>query len=155
MSRANVYRFVPSRDAINESSYGRVINEVDEIAFAIARTNGPAPEKLELTVSSPKWQGAASQSIFPQLPSPRRVWIQDRLNKYGLSGRLHLGFILPAALKERGRNLQAGFQRHCVLDALLLINLSVGQTLGRWRRLKTAEIKVILPIDADVMPQER
>jgi AcrR family transcriptional regulator len=42
MSRANVYRFVPSRDAINESSYGRVINEVDEIAFAIARTNGPA-----------------------------------------------------------------------------------------------------------------
>ena len=27
MSRANVYRFVPSRDAINESSYGKVINE--------------------------------------------------------------------------------------------------------------------------------
>ncbi len=47
MSRANVYRFFPSRDAINESICRRVVNEVAEIAFAIARTNAPAFEKLD------------------------------------------------------------------------------------------------------------
>jgi AcrR family transcriptional regulator len=47
MSPANVYRYFPSRDAINESICGRVVNEVAEIAFAIARTNAPALEKLD------------------------------------------------------------------------------------------------------------
>jgi AcrR family transcriptional regulator len=47
MSPANIYRFFPSRDAINESICGRVVNEVADIAFAIARTNAPAMEKLE------------------------------------------------------------------------------------------------------------
>jgi AcrR family transcriptional regulator len=47
MSPANVYRFFPSRTAINESICGRVVNEVADIAFAIARTNAPALEKLD------------------------------------------------------------------------------------------------------------
>src|SRR5947207_2258844 len=47
MSPANIYRFFPSRDAINESICGRVVNEVADIAFAIARTNAPALEKLD------------------------------------------------------------------------------------------------------------
>jgi AcrR family transcriptional regulator len=47
MSPANVYRFFPSRDAINESICRRVLNEVADIAFAIARTNAPAMEKLD------------------------------------------------------------------------------------------------------------
>jgi len=47
MSRANVYRFFPSKGAINESICARVVNEVAEIAFAIARTNAPALEKLD------------------------------------------------------------------------------------------------------------
>src|SRR5918994_5581063 len=47
MSPANVYRFFASKGAINESIYGRVVNEVAEIAFAIACTNAPASEKLE------------------------------------------------------------------------------------------------------------
>jgi AcrR family transcriptional regulator len=47
MSRANVYRFFSSRDAINESICRRVVNEVTDIAFAIARTNAPALEKLD------------------------------------------------------------------------------------------------------------
>jgi AcrR family transcriptional regulator len=47
MSPANVYRFFPSRDAINESICGRVLNEVAEIALAIACTNAPAVEKLD------------------------------------------------------------------------------------------------------------
>jgi AcrR family transcriptional regulator len=42
MSRANVYRFFPSRDAINKSIRGRVVNEITEIALAIARANAPA-----------------------------------------------------------------------------------------------------------------
>jgi AcrR family transcriptional regulator len=47
MSPANVYRFFPSRDAINESICGRVVNEVADIASAIARSNAPAMEKLD------------------------------------------------------------------------------------------------------------
>ncbi|WP_235912054.1 TetR/AcrR family transcriptional regulator [Mesorhizobium xinjiangense] len=47
MSRANVYRFFPSRDAINEAICEKVINEVADIAFAIACTNAPASEKLD------------------------------------------------------------------------------------------------------------
>jgi AcrR family transcriptional regulator len=47
MSPANIYRFFPSRDAINESICGRLMNEVAGIAVAIARTNAPATEKLE------------------------------------------------------------------------------------------------------------
>jgi AcrR family transcriptional regulator len=46
MSPANVYRFFPSKGAINESICGRVVNEVAEIAFTIARANAPALEKL-------------------------------------------------------------------------------------------------------------
>jgi AcrR family transcriptional regulator len=47
MSPANVYRFFPSRDAINESICARVFNEVAGIALAIARRNAPAAEKLD------------------------------------------------------------------------------------------------------------
>jgi AcrR family transcriptional regulator len=47
MSPANVYRFFPSKDAINEAICRRVVNEVAEIAFTIARTRAPALEKLE------------------------------------------------------------------------------------------------------------
>ena len=47
MSPANIYRFFPSRDAINESICGRVLNEAADIASAIARTNVPAMEKLD------------------------------------------------------------------------------------------------------------
>jgi AcrR family transcriptional regulator len=46
MSPANIYRFFPSRDAINECICGRVVNEVADIAFAVARTSAPATEKL-------------------------------------------------------------------------------------------------------------
>jgi AcrR family transcriptional regulator len=47
MSPANIYRFFPSRNAINESIFRRVVNEVADIAVAIARTNAPATEKLD------------------------------------------------------------------------------------------------------------
>lgn len=47
MSPANIYRFFPSRNAINESICGRLMNEVADVAFAIARTDAPATEKLD------------------------------------------------------------------------------------------------------------
>lgn len=47
MSPANIYRFFPSRDAINESICGRVVDEVAEMASAIARANAPAIQKLD------------------------------------------------------------------------------------------------------------
>jgi AcrR family transcriptional regulator len=47
MSPANIYRFFPSRDAINESICGRVVNEIADIASAIARSNAPAMQKLD------------------------------------------------------------------------------------------------------------
>ncbi|WP_295807693.1 TetR family transcriptional regulator [uncultured Nitratireductor sp.] len=46
MSPANIYRFFPSKGAINECICGRIVEEVAEIAFAIARTKAPASEKL-------------------------------------------------------------------------------------------------------------
>jgi AcrR family transcriptional regulator len=47
MSPANVYRFFPSKGAINESICGRAVDEVAEIALTIAHTNAPASEKLD------------------------------------------------------------------------------------------------------------
>lgn len=46
MSRANIYRFFPSRDAINDAICGRLMYEVADIATEIARTNTPASERL-------------------------------------------------------------------------------------------------------------
>jgi len=47
MSPANIYRFFPSKSAINESICGRVVQEIVEIAFSVARTKAPASEKLD------------------------------------------------------------------------------------------------------------
>ena|SRR5207249_341282 len=51
----------------------RGVNEVDEIAFAIARTNGPASEKIELTLSRScnVWDNAAMGSFFSLLKTER------------------------------------------------------------------------------------
>ncbi|GEC33457.1 TetR family transcriptional regulator [Sinorhizobium fredii] len=47
MSRANVYRFFPSRDAIKESICRRVLNGTAELALTIARRSTPPSEKLQ------------------------------------------------------------------------------------------------------------
>src|SRR5579859_2439063 len=46
MSPANVYRFFPSRDAVNEAICGRIVDGVADIVVAIARTNASASERL-------------------------------------------------------------------------------------------------------------
>ena len=50
MSPANVYRFFPSKTAIVEAICRRCLGELDERAWAIARSRGPAAARLERLV---------------------------------------------------------------------------------------------------------
>src|SRR5438046_10306785 len=50
MSAANVYRFFPSKNAIVEAICRRLLGELDEKAWAIARSRGPASARLERLV---------------------------------------------------------------------------------------------------------
>jgi AcrR family transcriptional regulator len=47
MSPANIYRFFPSKDAIVQAICKKALLVVDEKAWAIARSKGPAAERLE------------------------------------------------------------------------------------------------------------
>jgi len=46
MSSANIYRFFPSKAAINEAICERVLAELEEVAWAEARRDGPAAERM-------------------------------------------------------------------------------------------------------------
>src|SRR4029077_11750897 len=50
MSPANVYRFFPSQTAIVQASCARCLSEVEEAAWAIARSKTPASQRLERLV---------------------------------------------------------------------------------------------------------
>jgi AcrR family transcriptional regulator len=47
MSPANVYRFFPSKNAIVEAICKRCLGEIEEKAWAVARSKAPAAERLE------------------------------------------------------------------------------------------------------------
>src|SRR6185437_8442086 len=47
MSPANVYRFFPSKNAIVEAICQRCLGELDEKAWAVARSRGSAATRLE------------------------------------------------------------------------------------------------------------
>jgi AcrR family transcriptional regulator len=47
MSPANVYRFFPSKTAIVQAICQRCLNELDEKVWSIARSKGPARDRLE------------------------------------------------------------------------------------------------------------
>ena len=47
MSPANVYRFFPSKNAIVEAICRRCLSEVEEKAWRVARSKGPAAERME------------------------------------------------------------------------------------------------------------
>src|SRR5436853_6196843 len=47
MSPANVYRFFPSKNAIVEAICQRCLAELEEKAWAVARSRGPAAARLE------------------------------------------------------------------------------------------------------------
>jgi len=48
MSPANIYRFYPSKSAINEAIAARMLAGVETEQWDIARSAGPAPERLRL-----------------------------------------------------------------------------------------------------------
>jgi AcrR family transcriptional regulator len=50
MSPANVYRFFPSKDAIVEAICKHCLKEVEEKAWAVARSKAPAGQRLERLV---------------------------------------------------------------------------------------------------------
>jgi len=47
MSPANVYRFFPSKNAIIEAICQRCLGELEDRAWAVARSRGPAAERIE------------------------------------------------------------------------------------------------------------
>jgi AcrR family transcriptional regulator len=47
MSPANVYRFFPSKNAIVEAICRRCLSEVEEKAWSVARSKGPAAQRME------------------------------------------------------------------------------------------------------------
>ena len=47
MSPANIYRFFPSKNAIVEAICRRCLSEVEEKAWAIARSKAPATQRIE------------------------------------------------------------------------------------------------------------
>src|SRR6266481_7306692 len=50
MSPANVYRFFPSKNAIVEAICQRCLAELEEKAWAVARSRGPAAARMERLV---------------------------------------------------------------------------------------------------------
>ena len=88
MSVANVYRFFPSRDAINEAICERVVNKVADIALAIAQKNAPAMEKLE-----------------------QLLMAVHRHNKMTLAKQKHVHDLIVAALRENWPVIKAHLER--------------------------------------------
>ncbi|MDK1493258.1 TetR/AcrR family transcriptional regulator [Sinorhizobium sp. 7-81] len=52
ISRANIYRFFPSKDAISESVCGRIVNDAADLALTIARTSVSPLEKLDQVLTA-------------------------------------------------------------------------------------------------------
>jgi AcrR family transcriptional regulator len=104
MSPANVYRFFPSRDAINESICGRVLNEVADIAFAIARTNAPAVKKLDQLMTA-----------------------VHRHNKMTLVKQKHMHDLIVAAMQENWAIIKAHIERMVtIFEALICEGIEAG-----------------------------
>ena len=104
MSPANIYRFFPSRDAINESICGRVVNEVADIAFAIARTNAPAVKKLDQLMTA-----------------------VHRHNKMTLVKQKHMHDLIVAAMQENWAIIKAHIGRMVTsFEALICEGIEAG-----------------------------
>jgi len=105
MSPANVYRFFPSRDAINESICGRVVNEVADIAFAIARTNAPAMEKLDQLMTA-----------------------VHRHNKMTLVKQKHMHDLIVAAMQENWAIIKAHIERMVtIFEGIIREGIAAGE----------------------------
>jgi AcrR family transcriptional regulator len=105
MSPANIYRFFPSRDAIDESICGRVLNEIADIAVAIARTNAPAMEKLD-----------------------RLLTAVHRQIKMTVVNQRHMHDLIVAAMQENWAIIEVHNERMTtILEALISEGIHVGE----------------------------
>jgi AcrR family transcriptional regulator len=105
MSPANVYRFFPSKGAINESICGRVMNEVAEIAFTIAQTNAPALEKLD-----------------------RLLTAVHRHNKTTLIKERRMHDMIVAAMHENWATIKAHIERMVtIFEAIIREGIEAGE----------------------------
>lgn len=105
MSPANVYRFFSSRDAINESICGRVLNEVADIASAIARTNVPATEKLD-----------------------RLLTAVHRHNMMKLVEEKHMHDLIVVAMQENWTSIKAHVERMvAIFEAIIREGIEAGE----------------------------
>src|SRR5438105_5534591 len=105
MSPANIYRFFPSRDAINESICGRVVNEVADIAFAIARTNAPAMQKLDQLLTA-----------------------IHRHNKMTLVKQRHMHDLIVVAMQENWTIIKAHVERMvAIFEAIIREGIEAGE----------------------------
>src|SRR5205085_9034990 len=105
MSPANVYRFFPTRDAINESICGRILNEVADIAFAIARTNAPAMEKLDQLMTA-----------------------VHRHNKMTLVKQKHMHDLIVAAMQENWAIIKPHIERMVtIFEAIIREGIDAGE----------------------------
>lgn len=105
MSPANVYRFFPSRDAIKESVCGRLVNEVADIAFAIATTNAPAIAKLDRLLTA----------------------VHDH-NKTMLIRDKHMHDLIVAAMQENWATIKAHVERMvAILEAIIREGIEAGE----------------------------
>jgi AcrR family transcriptional regulator len=50
MSPANIYRFFPSKTAIVQAMCQRCLQELEEKVWAIARSRGPAAQRLDIQI---------------------------------------------------------------------------------------------------------
>ncbi|MCK1709151.1 TetR family transcriptional regulator [Bradyrhizobium sp. 143] len=105
MSPTNVYRFFPSRDAINESICARMVDEVADVAFAIARANAPAMEKL----------GQLLTAVHHH-------------NKMTLIGEKHMHDLMVAATRENWPIINAHTQRLAtIFEAIIREGIEAGE----------------------------
>jgi AcrR family transcriptional regulator len=105
MSPANVYRFFPSRGAINASICGRVLNEVADIAVAIGRTNAPAMVKLDQLLTA-----------------------VHRHNKMKLVKEKHMHDLVVAAMQENWAIIKAHIERMVtIFEAIIREGIEAGE----------------------------
>jgi AcrR family transcriptional regulator len=129
MSPANVYRFFPCRDAINEAICRRVVNEVAEIAFTIARTRAPALEKLEELLTA-----------------------VHHHNKMTLLKEKHMHDLIVAAMQENWAVIKAHIEQMVtIFEAIIREGIEVGgfeveDPAEAARAVKTAFIPFFHPI---------
>jgi len=105
MSPANIYRFFSSRDAINESICARVLNEVADIASAVACTNVPAMEKLD-----------------------RLLTAVHRHNKMTLVEEKHMHDLIVVATQENWTIIKAHVERMvAIFEAIIREGIEAGE----------------------------